>query len=45
VLALRGSEGWVSQLKLAEYENEEVVGSTKGKGMVELISTNERLGI
>jgi hypothetical protein len=34
VLALRGSEGCVSEVKLAEKENEEVVGRTKGNGIL-----------
>jgi hypothetical protein len=34
VLAERGSEGWESLEKYVEKENEEVVGSVNGKGMV-----------
>jgi hypothetical protein len=34
VLALRGSEGWESELKLDEKEKEEVVGRMKGNGIL-----------
>jgi hypothetical protein len=34
VLALRGSEGWESELKLDEKENDEVVGRMKGNGIL-----------
>lgn len=34
MLALRGSEGCVSEVKLVEKENEEVVGRTKGNGIL-----------
>ncbi len=34
MLAERGSEGWESLLKYAENENEEVVGSVNGNGML-----------
>jgi hypothetical protein len=36
VLAWRGSEGCESQVKLDEKEKDDVVGSTKGYGMVKL---------
>lgn len=35
VLARGGSEGWDSQVKLEENEKEEVVGRTKGYGMLD----------
>jgi hypothetical protein len=34
VLALRGSEGCESELKLDEKEKADVVGRTKGKGIL-----------
>ena len=33
VLALRGREGWESQVRLEEKEKADVVGNTKGKGI------------
>jgi hypothetical protein len=36
VLAERGSDGCESQLKKVEKENEDVVGSVKGYGIVRL---------
>ena len=34
MLALRGREGWESEEKLEEKEKDEVVGRTKGNGIV-----------
>lgn len=40
VLALRGNEGWDSQLKLEEYEKDEVVGRMNGKGIMLQLMAN-----
>lgn len=42
VLAERGSDGWESHLTDAEKEKDEVVGRTKGKGMVKGFASSPR---
>lgn len=41
VLAVKGSEGCESLVKYDEKENEDVVGSSSGKGMIECVNANQ----
>jgi hypothetical protein len=45
VLALRGSDGCESQVKLDEKENADVVGRTNGYGMVDVLLSHGRITV